>query len=75
MSLPPEMWPGDGPPDPDRGGRGGLNPAAVPVERLCRLLALVPDTVRRHIAEGCPTNPDGTINLVHYAAWLNTAGR
>jgi hypothetical protein len=23
-----------------------------------------------HIAAGAPTNPDGTINLVHYAAWL-----
>ena len=22
------------------------------------------------IAAGCPTNVDGTLNLVHYAAWL-----
>jgi hypothetical protein len=22
------------------------------------------------IADGAPTNPDGTVNLVHYAAWL-----
>ena len=22
------------------------------------------------IAEGAPTNADGTLNLVHYAAWL-----
>jgi hypothetical protein len=22
------------------------------------------------LAAGAPTNPDGTLNLVHYAAWL-----
>ena len=22
------------------------------------------------LAQGAPTNPDGTLNLVHYAAWL-----
>jgi hypothetical protein len=22
------------------------------------------------IRDGAPTNPDGTVNLVHYAAWL-----
>ncbi len=26
--------------------------------------------VRADIAAGAPTNPDGAINLVHYAAWL-----
>jgi hypothetical protein len=23
------------------------------------------------VAEGAPTAPDGTINLVHFGAWLN----
>lgn len=26
--------------------------------------------VRDDIAAGAPTNADGTVNLVHYAAWL-----
>jgi len=26
--------------------------------------------IRQDIAEGAPTNIDGTLNLVHYAAWL-----
>lgn len=26
--------------------------------------------LRAHLARGAPANPDGTINLVHYAAWL-----
>ena len=28
------------------------------------------EQIQRDIADGAPTNPDGTINLVHYAAWL-----
>ena len=27
-------------------------------------------TLDKHIAAGAPTNADGTINLLHYAAWL-----
>jgi len=41
------------------------------VEQLARLLDIPAETIRRHIAEGAPTAPGGTINLVHYAAWLN----
>ena len=26
--------------------------------------------IRTDIEAGAPTNPDGTVNLVHYAAWL-----
>ena len=26
--------------------------------------------IRGDIDDGAPTNPDGTVNLVHYAAWL-----
>ena len=26
--------------------------------------------LRRDVEAGAPVNPDGTINLVHYAAWL-----
>lgn len=28
------------------------------------------DAVRKDIESGAPTNPDGTINLIHYTAWL-----
>jgi len=29
------------------------------------------EAIREDIKAGAPVNPDGTINLVHYAAWLN----
>ena len=53
-----------------------LNPLALRVEDLARILsALGPQPVtvqmlRADIDAGAPTNPDGTINLVHYVAWL-----
>ncbi len=28
------------------------------------------EALRAHIAAGAPTNADGTVNLVHYAAWM-----
>ncbi|MND06394.1 hypothetical protein D3C83_277440 [compost metagenome] len=28
------------------------------------------EMIESDITTGAPTNPDGTINLVHYAAWL-----
>ena len=27
-------------------------------------------TIREDLDAGAPANPDGTINLMHYAAWL-----
>ena len=47
-----------------------LAPAAIAPDALARLLGLAPDVVARHLAEGAPANPDGTVNLIHYAAWL-----
>ena len=29
------------------------------------------EMLQHDIDDGAPTNADGTINLVHYAAWLN----
>lgn len=55
---------------------GQLNPAAIGPADLARLLSAaagVPvdaDDVRADIDAGAPSNPDGTLNLVHYAAWL-----
>lgn len=28
------------------------------------------EAIRQDIEDGAPVNPDGTINLLHYAAWL-----
>ncbi len=59
---------------PDR--PGGLNPAALSVTDTARLLtrvggqAISEAMIERDIDDGAPTNGDGTINLVHFAAWL-----
>ena len=53
-----------------------LNPAAMPVGDAARMLSraggqrVTEAMLRADIDAGAPTNPDGTINLVHYAAWL-----
>jgi hypothetical protein len=65
--LPPENNPQHGPESP-------LNPAAVGQEQLARLLGIPMDVLCQHVAQGAPTNANGSINLVHYAAWLNTPG-
>ena len=48
-----------------------VNPAALAVEDAARAMGLPVDAIRQDIAEGAPTNADGSVNLVHYAAWLN----
>jgi hypothetical protein len=54
----------------------GLNPNALTLADAARLLARVGgqavtvEMLQADIAAGAPTNADGTINLVHYAAWL-----
>ena len=48
-----------------------VNPAALAVEDAARALGLPADAIRQDIAQGAPTNADGSVNLVHYAAWLN----
>ncbi len=53
-----------------------MNPAALAVADAARLLAkassepVTEAMIRGDIDDGAPTNPDGTVNLVHYAAWL-----
>lgn len=57
-------------------GMSRLNPAALPVADAARVLTRlggkpVSDAVlRADIDAGAPVNSDGTLNLVHYAAWL-----
>ncbi len=56
----------------------GLNPNAMSLADAARLLARVGgqavtvEMLQADVAAGAPTNADGTINLVHYAAWLLT---
>ena len=54
--------------------RPPLNPSALTLADAVRLLAaagrVTEAMLRADLAAGAPANPDGTINLVHYAAWL-----
>ncbi len=51
--------------------QGRLDPTALVLPAAARLLGVDEDVLRSHVAEGAPLAADGTINLVHYAAWLN----
>ena len=50
---------------------GAVNPVALTIEQLARMLAVPAEKVRDHVEAGAPVAADGTVNLVHYAAWLN----
>ena len=60
----------------DKSPVSGLNPSALAVADAARLLARVSgqsiseSMLNNDIAIGAPTNANGTINLIHYAAWL-----
>jgi hypothetical protein len=53
-----------------------LSPTALSVADAARLLSRVGGqavserAIQVDLAAGAPTNSDGTINLVHYTAWL-----
>ena len=49
-----------------------VNPAALSIAQLARMLGVPPQKVQEHVDAGAPTGPGGTVNLVHYAAWLNS---
>ncbi len=59
--------------DPDRQTpvQPAANPASLTTAQLARALGMAEDKVQRHVADGAPTGKDGTINLVHFGAWLN----
>ena len=52
-----------------------LQPTSLTVEHTSRLLSaaggrpVTEEMIRKDIEAGAPLNPDGTINLIHYAAW------
>ena len=53
-----------------------LSPTALPLADAARLLsavggqAVTVEMLQADVAAGAPTNADGTLNLVQYAAWL-----
>ncbi len=65
-----------GAPDRDSAGRHGMNPAALSLIDAARLLsaaggqAVTVEMLEADVAAGAPMNANGTLNLVHYAAWL-----
>ena len=48
-----------------------MDATALAVDQAARLLGVKANVVRQHIADGLPTGPGGTLNLITYAAWLN----
>jgi hypothetical protein len=60
----------------DDNGKPSLSPTSLTVADAARLLTKAsgqPVTIamlEADLAAGTPANADGTINLVHYAAWL-----
>ena len=57
-------------------GTSALDPNRMTPEQLAKLLSAsckvrIPvEYINQDLAVGAPQNPDGTINLVHFAAWL-----
>lgn len=56
-----------------------LQPDALAVADVAALLsaaiagsgkAITAEMIARDLSDGAPANADGTVNLVHYAAWL-----
>ena len=56
--------------------QAGMNPQALRLEDVARILSAIGprpitvDMLQADIDDGAPTNADGTINLVQFAAWL-----
>lgn len=56
--------------------KASINPAKLSVAELARVLSqtsgetITQEQIKEDVQAGAPVNPDGTIHLVHYAAWL-----
>ena len=63
-------------PEDSQTAQAKLSATALSVQDAARLLTAVGGTpvseemIELDIADGAPTNANGTIHLVHYAAWL-----
>ena len=61
----------------DRQPAATLNPSALSLADAARLLSaagglrVTVEMLQEDVAAGAPTNADGTISLLNYAAWLN----
>ncbi len=59
--------------------RRPINPLALPLADAAKLLSkaggrvIRAEQIEADVAAGAPTNGDGTINLVTYAAWLSSS--
>lgn len=57
-------------------GKKPLNPTALSPADIVKMLTAIGsrratvDVLREDIDRGAPQNADGTLNLIHYAAWL-----
>ena len=58
------------------GNKEYVNPNAMSVDQAAKLLTsaarrqIPASQIADDIAAGAPTNADGTVNVLHYAAWL-----
>ncbi len=63
-------------PDHDPQTRNQLSPTALSIDVAAKILSkaggrrITEEMLRNDIDAGAPTNPDGTLNVVNYAAWL-----
>ena len=48
-----------------------INPLRLGVREAAQLLGVPASRIQVDIDAGAPQNPDGTISLIVYAAWLN----
>ena len=54
----------------------GLNPQTLRLDDLARILSasglrqVTVEMLQEDLDDGAPKNADGTVNLVHYTAWL-----
>jgi hypothetical protein len=45
-------------------------PDLAKILRLAGCVSASEDALHEDIEKGAPTNPDGSVNLIHYTAWL-----
>ena len=62
--------------EPDRNPKPQLSPTALTLPEAALVLSkaggrlVTEELLRNDVDAGAPANPDGTLNLVNYAAWL-----
>lgn len=48
-----------------------MNPMSLSIDDLAAMLHASAHTIRSHVETGgAPSNPDGTMNIAHYTAWM-----